>query len=208
MPGTTSTADHLKGKSAPHQISIEYPRNCSLGRRHHTISCRPISTNDSTAANGEAVTYVVIEYQWPFPSQVTPFMAEITIPPQNIQTILYQHFQAYHVHKIEPKKDQEEGPEKPDEVMLKEQQAKSKTADDTSKALFANRDEFLNAQATEEFFKDATSVKDSIILNFFCSGPQRLFVEAVLRMGLYAERLMSLVSSWTKPSTGSRLARL
>lgn len=108
---------------------------------------------------------MVTEYQQPFPSQRTPFMAEVTIlPTQTIRCILYHHFQAYYIHKIESQNDREDR-EKPDELMLEEQEGKFKTADDAFKALFANRDEFSNAQATEEFFKDATSAKDATILN-------------------------------------------
>ena len=152
-------------------------------------------------ASGRAATCVITEYKNAWPGQKTPFMAEIKFYGlDKIRTIIRHEFGAYYNYSIADIGN--ESQETQDELS-----ACQETAVEIFKALFADREEFCNEDAIEDFFSTATSAEDRNVLNTLVKWVERIMIEygandGLLRLNAYSvEELAGKVAPFTKTCT-------
>ena len=101
---------------------------------------------------------MITEYGPPWPSQKTPFRAEVTfLGREEVRKMIRDQFKAYYDYQFGDQAAME-----PD--ALDELGAAHETAIETFKALFSNKDDFSDDDTIEDFFSTATSAEDRHIL--------------------------------------------
>lgn len=129
-------------------------------------------------ASGRAATCVITEYKHAWPGQKTPFMAEIKFYGlDKIRTIIQHEFRAYYNYSIADTKNESR-------EIQEELSTCQETAVETFKALFANRYEFSDEDAIDNFFGHATYAEDKNILHTLYKWVEGIMVEYGVGDGL------------------------
>ena len=137
----------------------------------------PANRRNLQGEDGSACTCVITEFHQAWPTQSTPFKAEIDLfDPDRIKTIIISYFQAYYNHEWGTKKGL-------DNEALHDLETHATTAFDAFQALFANHREFQTEANAQEFLGRAKSELDSEIPQKLCSWVESLLLKIGAKNG-------------------------
>ena len=142
---------------------------------------------------------MVTEYQHAWPSQKSPFAAEIVFFETSvIETIIKDHFREYYRYYCEP-------PDELEPAAQEEGLHLATTALEAFRALLCTHKEFETDESATEFLSSAESADDPVILNRIVSWTKQLMAKELVVDGIGArnadtpEELSGLLERFIKP---------